>query len=77
MQLRPLLILLVAIILGGLTVYLVNQFLQREVSSRTDMRTIATVPVVVAAADLNSGTRLDEVLLNVVDWPESSVTLTA
>jgi pilus assembly protein CpaB len=73
MQLRPLLILLVAIILGGLTVYLVNQFLQREVSSRADMRTIATVPVVVAAADLNSGTRLDEVLLNVVDWPESSV----
>lgn len=73
MQLRPLLILLVAIVLGGVTVYLVNQYLQREVSSQRDVRTIATVPVVVAATDLDSGTRLDDVLLEVVDWPESSV----
>ncbi|MDX1805039.1 MAG: Flp pilus assembly protein CpaB [Alcanivorax sp.] len=73
MQLRPILILLVAIALGGVTVYLVNQFLQREVSSRTNVRTVKTVPVVVAATDLDSGTRLDDVLLKVVDWPESSV----
>ncbi|MQX52976.1 Flp pilus assembly protein CpaB [Alcanivorax sediminis] len=73
MQLRPILILLVAIILGGVTVYLVNQFLQREVTSRTGERTVRTVPVVVAAADLNSGTRLDGVLLEVVAWPEASL----
>ena len=73
MQLRPILILLVAILLGGITVYLVNQFLQQEVTSRTGERTIRTVPVVVAAADLNSGTRLDGVLLDVVAWPEASL----
>ena len=73
MQLRPILILLVAILLGGVTVYLVNQFLQQEVSSRTGERVIRTVPVVVAATDLNSGTRLDGVLLEVVAWPEASV----
>lgn len=73
MQLRPILILLVAILLGGITVYLVNQFLQQEVTSRTGERTIRTVPVVVAAADLNSGTRLDGVLLEVVAWPEASL----
>lgn len=73
MQLRPILILLVAILLGGVTVYLVNQFLQQEVTSRTGERIVRTVPVVVAAADLSSGTRLDEVLLEVVAWPESSL----
>ncbi len=73
MQLRPILILLVAILLGGVTVYLVNQFLQQEVTSRTGERIVRTVPVVVAAADLSSGTRLDEVLLDVVAWPEASL----
>ncbi len=73
MQLRPLLILLIAIVLGGVTVYLVNQYLQREMTTQRDVKAIATVPVVVAATDLASGTRLDDVLLEVVSWPESSV----
>lgn len=73
MQARALLILGLALLLGGITVVLVNRYLQQQVSERQMAQTIQTVPLVVAAADLKSGTRLEAVLLKQVDWPAESV----
>lgn len=69
MQLRALIMLALALIMGGITVFLVNTFLQREVTERGRVQEVRTVPVVVAAADLGVGTRLEPALMRVVDWP--------
>ena len=70
MQLRALIMLALALIMGGITVFLVNTFLQREVGDRGRVQEIRTVPVVVAAADLKIGTKLEPVMVQVADWPE-------
>lgn len=72
MQVRALIILGVALILGGVTVFLVNTYLQQEVSGRTSAQTIETVPVVVAAVDLKTGVRLEKIKLAVAEWPKDS-----
>lgn len=69
MQLRALIMLALALVMGGITVFLVNTFLQQEVSQRGKVQEIRTVPVVVAAADLKVGTKLEPVMIKVVDWP--------
>lgn len=69
MQLRALIMLALALIMGGITVFLVNTFLQKEVSERGRVQEIRTVPVVVAATDLKVGTKLETVMLSVADWP--------
>lgn len=73
MQIRALIILAVALLLGGVTVYLVNTYLEQEVGERAEADVVKTVPVVVAAADLKTTTRLDRMMLEVVPWPEESV----
>lgn len=73
MQLRAIIMLALALVMGGLTVFLVNTFLQQEVSERGKVQQLRTVPVVVAAADLKVGTKLEPIMLRVVDWPEASV----
>lgn len=73
MQIRALIILAVALVLGGVTVYLVNTYLQQEVSQLSDAEVVKTVPVVVAASDLKTTTRLDRLMLKVVPWPQDSV----
>lgn len=73
MQLRAIVMLAIALVLGGITVFLVNSFLQREVGDRSRVQEIRTVPVVVAAADLSVGTRLEQAHLRLVDWPQEAV----
>lgn len=69
MQLRALIMLALALIMGGITVFLVNTFLQREVGERGRVQEIRTVPVVVATRDLSVGTKLEATMVRVADWP--------
>ena len=73
MQARALVILGIALLLGGLTVVLMNQYLQSRVSEQAQVETIRTTSVVVAAVDLTTGMRLDSTMLRVAEWPEDSV----
>lgn len=73
MQIRALIMLAVALVLGGITVFLVNNFLQSEVGGQGRIQKMRTVPVVVAAQDIKSGTKLDKVMLTTVDWPAETV----
>jgi pilus assembly protein CpaB len=73
MQKRPLIMLLVAAVMGSIAVLLVDTFLQREVGDRSRVQRMRTVPVVVAAGDIKVGTKLDPLMLKTVDWPESSL----
>lgn len=69
MHIRAIITLAIALIMGGITVFLINHYLQQEVSYRAASKVIDTTPVVVAAANIKSGTRLDKVHLKIVDWP--------
>lgn len=73
MQLRALIMLAVALIMGGLAVYLVNTLITRDKEVGAELQPVGIKPVVVAAADLAVGTRLDKVMLKAVDWPETSI----
>ena len=73
MQARALIILGIAILLGGLTVVLMNKYLQTQVTHQAQVETIKTTPVVVATVDLSTGLRLDNTMLRTVEWPEDSV----
>lgn len=72
MQLRAIIMLALALVMGGITVFLVNTFLQREVAEGARVKEVRTVQVVVAAADLKVGTKLEPIMLSVVDWPQAS-----
>ncbi len=72
MQIRALIMLAVALVLGGITVFLVNNFLKSEVGDQSRVQKMRTVPVVVAAQDLKSGIKLEAVMLRTVDWPADS-----
>lgn len=72
MQIRALIMLAVALVLGGITVFLVNNFLQSEAGGGR-VQKMRTVPVVVAAQDVKSGTKLEKVMLTVADWPADTV----
>jgi len=71
MQKRGLIMLLVALLMGGVAVSLVNSMLKDTRVATTD-RMVTTTPVVVAASDLDIGTRLSEMTVRVVDWPKES-----
>lgn len=73
MQMRALVILVVALIAGLAAVFLANTMLQQQVSQTAEVAQVKTVPVVAAKVDLKMGTRLDGVMLTVVDWPEDSL----
>lgn len=69
MQIRALIMLAVALVLGGITVFLVNNFLKSEVGDQGRVQKMRTVPVVIAMQDIKSGTKLEAVMLKAVDWP--------
>lgn len=69
MQKKALLLLLIALIMGGLVTILVNTLLTREVQERTEKSVMQTTPVLVAASDLKTGVRLDKLTVKQVDWP--------
>ena len=73
MQMRALIMLFVALVMGGIAVVLVNTMLQRETIQDVDVKAVKTTPVVVAAVDLKSGTRLDKLSIKLVDWPQDIV----
>jgi pilus assembly protein CpaB len=71
MQKRPFLMLAVALLMGGLSVFLVNGFLKQGAQSR--LQQLRTVPVVVAAQNIAAGTKLEPLMLKTVDWPENAL----
>ena len=75
MQSRALLILLVAIILGGVAVYLVQSVLRVEPEERVVERERAPemAQVVVAAVDLDVGDRLQPLMLTTAPFPAAAV----
>jgi pilus assembly protein CpaB len=73
MQARALVILGIALLLGAATVVLMNRYLQQQVTTQAHVETLRTVKIVVAAADMKTGMRLDYAMLRMVDWPEDSV----
>ncbi|MES9858481.1 MAG: Flp pilus assembly protein CpaB [Sedimenticola sp.] len=74
MQARAVIMLLFAIVIGGIAAYLVNTQLQPKNSSEEAGKTvIQTQQVVVAANDLDVGMRLDKVMLKTVEWPTKAI----
>jgi len=74
MQKKALIMLAVAITMGFAAVFLVNSLMQKESGpSGEGGKSVATRTVVVAAVDLDVGTRLDRAMLKTVDWPDASV----
>jgi pilus assembly protein CpaB len=59
---RPLLAILISVVVGAVAVMVAAQWLARQAS-------VATTKVVVAARDLEVGTRLRADMLQLVDWP--------
>ena len=73
MHIRALITLAIALIMGGLTVFLINHYLQKEVTTRAASKVINTVEVVVAATDLKYGNKLTKLQLKTVQWPATFV----
>ena len=69
MQKKALLLLLIALIMGGLATILVNTLLTREVKERGEETVMETRKVLVATSDLKTGMRLDKLTVKQVDWP--------
>ena len=69
MQKKALLLLLIALIMGGLVTILVNTLLTREVQTRGEESVMPTTKVLVATSDLKTGLRLDKLTIKQVDWP--------
>lgn len=73
MQVRALILLILALAMGAVTVFMVNSYLQREVGRREVAETVDTTTVVVARVDIQPGTRLTEEILKVVPWPVNAL----
>ena len=73
MQKKALLLLLIALIMGGLVTILVNTLLTREVKERGEETVMETRKVLVATSDLKTGMRLDKLTVKQVDWPVANL----
>lgn len=73
MRYRALLLLLVAIVLGSLAAYLVNNVVTQQVIQPETAAQPAGVPTVVALIDLPVGLQLEEIHLRIVELPEEAV----
>ncbi len=74
MQARALIMLIIAVILGGVAAWLVNARLQEGLGTAGTSETLVeTRPVVVAKVNLDVGIRLDKVMLKTVQWPVDGV----
>lgn len=73
MQARALILLILALAMGGITVYMMNSYLQNQVTERQVQETIETTSIVVARVDIKPGTRLAPELLKVVPWPREAL----
>ncbi len=77
MRYRALLLLLVAVVLGSLAAYLVNNIVQQQVSQPATEVQTSGVPTVIAVADLPVGLALEQIHLRVVELPEQAVPMGA
>ena len=73
MQKKAILLLLIALIMGGLITILVNALLTREVKERAEESVMQTTKVLVASSDLKTGMRLDKLTVKQVDWPAENL----
>lgn len=73
MQMRALIILVVALVAGLAAVFLAKTMVDQRVGDATTVEQVKTVPVVVAKVDLKMGTRLDKLMLDTIEWPEKSL----
>lgn len=73
MQKRALVLLILALIMGGVAVILVNMLLTQEVKERTETQVIPMTKVVVAAVDLKMGTRLTELSVKEIELPTENL----
>ena len=73
MQIRALIILVVALVAGLAAVFLTKTLVDQQVTTATTVPSVTTVPVVVAKVDLKMGTRLDRLMLDTAEWPEDSL----
>jgi len=71
MQKRAIIMLLVALIMGGIAVSLVNTAIDQK-QEEPGVAALSVTPVVVASVNLEVGTRLSDVMLKVVDWPKEA-----
>ena len=72
MQMRALIILVVALGAGLAAVFLAKTMVDQQVTTAT-VEQVETVPVIVAKVDLKMGTRLDKLMLDTIDWPAKSL----
>ncbi len=73
MQVRAIVILALALVMGGVSVFLVNTYLQQQVSERKSVGTVKTAQVVVAKKDLAFGQKLNEESVAMVSYPADAV----
>jgi pilus assembly protein CpaB len=73
MQVRAIVILALALVMGGVSVFLVNTYLQQQVTERKSVGSIKTAQVVVAKKDLTFGQKLDEESVMMVSYPTEAV----
>ncbi|MCB1670994.1 MAG: Flp pilus assembly protein CpaB [Gammaproteobacteria bacterium] len=73
MRYRALLLLLVAVVLGSLAAYLVNNIVQQQVSQPVTEAQAAGVPTVIAVTDLPVGLALEQIHLRVIELPEEAI----
>jgi pilus assembly protein CpaB len=73
MQKRALLLLLLALVLGGVAVILVNMMLRQSVEGQVQAEAVPMTRVVVAAVDLKTGTRLNRLSLKEIDLPTENL----
>lgn len=75
MQIRALVMLAIAIIIGGVAAYLVNMQLKQkmETAGTASAQVIETKPVVLAAINMEIGNRLAKPMLEIVNWPADGV----
>jgi len=73
MQKRALVLLILALIMGGVAVILVNMLLTQEVKERTETQVIPMTKVVVAAVDLKMGTRLTDLSVKEIELPTENL----
>ncbi len=73
MQVRAIVILALALVMGGVSVFLVNTYLQQQVSERKTVGSVKTAQVVVAKKDLVFGQKLDEESIGMVSYPAEAI----
>ena len=73
MRYRALLLLLLAVVLGSLAAYLVNNIVTQQASQPVAEDQPTGVPTVVAVADLAVGLELEDIHLRVIELPEEAV----